>query len=345
VTITAQSVPDYTFQKWTENGNQVSTSALYSFIVGGARNLVAEYQAKITGIIVKISPPAQNASKGQNFVVNISVDPNNTQIYSGQYDLYFDPANLEVINQQQGMFLRQDGASSLIVQNNWNNTVGVASYGETRIDVANGAAQQGIMTSITFHVKNTASEGNHNLYLENVVLSDPKANQIDGISVFNGNIYISTNVQPAAIVSTNHTVNNAGSKTFFDGSASNDPDGYISAYEWNFGDDMIGNGSKIFHIYKSYNWNGTAYLPFIVAFSVTDNNGATKSINFNIQVYIAGDGNGDGKVNILDAALVGICWNSYYGMQSYDDRADLNNDGLVNIIDASNIGLNWNKHA
>ncbi|PWB49368.1 MAG: hypothetical protein C3F06_14560 [Candidatus Methanoperedenaceae archaeon] len=43
VTVTAQSVTGYTFQKWTENGIQVSTAKSYPFTVTKNRNLVAGY--------------------------------------------------------------------------------------------------------------------------------------------------------------------------------------------------------------------------------------------------------------------------------------------------------------
>lgn len=42
-TVVAQSVTGYTFQKWTENSAQVSTSTSFSFTVTGNRNLVAVY--------------------------------------------------------------------------------------------------------------------------------------------------------------------------------------------------------------------------------------------------------------------------------------------------------------
>ena len=44
ITVIAQPVTGYAFQRWTENGNQVSTSASYPFTVNGNRNLVAVYQ-------------------------------------------------------------------------------------------------------------------------------------------------------------------------------------------------------------------------------------------------------------------------------------------------------------
>jgi endoglucanase len=50
---------------------------------------------------------------------------------------------------------------------------------------------------------------------------------------------------------------------------------------------------------------------------------------------IAGDLNGDGKVNILDVSVMLRSWNSIGG------PADLNHDGIVNIIDLSILLRNW----
>jgi N-acetylmuramoyl-L-alanine amidase/PKD repeat protein len=44
---------------------------------------------------------------------------------------------------------------------------------------------------------------------------------------------------------------NAGDSITFDGSASSDPDGTITAYSWDFGDGTTGNGSKPTHSYTS----------------------------------------------------------------------------------------------
>jgi PKD repeat protein len=120
-----------------------------------------------------------------------------------------------------------------------------------------------------------------------------------------------------------------------------DPDGTIASYYWDFGDGTNGTGVAPVHKYSTYRWNGTAYLPFTVNLTVTDNSGMTNSTSGKVVIWIAGDANGDGKVNILDAALVGLKWNS----NPTDPCADLNNDGKVNILDASIIGLNWGKSA
>jgi hypothetical protein len=134
---------------------------------------------------------------------------------------------------------------------------------------------------------------------------------------------------------------NVGAAAQFDGSASYDPDGAIVSYSWEFGDGINGTGVAPKHAYSMYRWNGTAYQPFTVILTVTDNEGLTNSTSQKVIIWIAGDANGDGKVNILDASLVGLKWNS----NPADPCAGLNNDGKVNILDASIIGLNWGKSA
>jgi chitodextrinase len=132
---------------------------------------------------------------------------------------------------------------------------------------------------------------------------------------------------------------NVGSPVQFNGSASYDPDGSIVSYTWNFGDSTNGTGVAPKHTYLTYRWNGTAYKPYTVNLTVTDNGGLTNMTSAFVTIWITGDSNGDGKVNILDASLIGLKWNTA------DACADLNNDGKVNIIDASIIGLNWGKVA
>ncbi len=73
--------------------------------------------------------------------------------------------------------------------------------------------------------------------------------------------------------------------------------------------------------------------------TVTDNLGMTDTSTQNVVIWIAGDASGDGKVNIIDATIIGRRWGSD------DPCADLNNDGKVNIIDASIIGANWGRSA
>ena len=55
-TVTATPATGYTFLRWTENGNQVSTNASYTFTVTGNRTLVAQFQAQSYTITVTADP-------------------------------------------------------------------------------------------------------------------------------------------------------------------------------------------------------------------------------------------------------------------------------------------------
>ena len=165
---------------------------------------------------------------------------------------------------------------------------------------------------------------------------------------------------PVAIARSVHRYNNAGtictSNTIFNASASYDPDGGITNYQWNFGDGASGIGALVEHIYSLYNWNGTSYDPFIIGLTVTDDLDPliTGSTTIPVNVYIAGDATGDGRVNIGDAVMVGYYWGAdchtnANGLRWYDnpaaDMADLNNDGRVNIGDTIPVGFCWGHTA
>jgi hypothetical protein len=138
----------------------------------------------------------------------------------------------------------------------------------------------------------------------------------------------------------------------FNASASYDPDGSIANYQWNLDDGTTGTGALIEHIYPSCNWNGTGYDPFIVSLTVTDDLDPliTDSITMPVNVYIAGDVTGDGRVNIADATIFGLefgadCQDHCWEGNDNEDRADLNNDCWVNIGDAMILGVNWGNTA
>jgi hypothetical protein len=160
------------------------------------------------------------------------------------------------------------------------------------------------------------------------------------------------NYAPVAIARSIHRHNHVGSmyscNVTFDAFSSCDPDGNIKNHQWSFGDETFGTGVLVIHIYSSYNWNGTGYDPFIVGLTVTDDLDPLikDTTTLPVNVYIAGDVNGDGRVNIADGTIFGLqfganCGDHCWGENDYGDRADLNNDCRVNIGDAMILGTNW----
>ena len=168
------------------------------------------------------------------------------------------------------------------------------------------------------------------------------------------------NLPPVAIPGSLHRYNNIGSSypcvTILTGSASYDlsSKGSITNYNWDFDDGQSSAGETVEHIYATWKWNGTSYRyePFNVSLTVKDNGGLPNTANMPVNVYMAGDANGDGKVNILDAVILGREWREECTLTSYfweererADRADLNNDCKINILDAVIIGRNWRHTA
>ena len=162
------------------------------------------------------------------------------------------------------------------------------------------------------------------------------------------------NIPPVAVATSLHLHNNVGSEypcnATFNASASYDPDNdNITDYNWSFGDGYSSEGTTTEHVYSSWNWNGTGYEPFNVGLTVKDAEGLANTTVVQVNVYIAGDANGDGRVNILDAVYVGKHWNDECTGNCWateqQDKADLNNDCVINILDAVRIGANWGHFA
>lgn len=59
----------------------------------------------------------------------------------------------------------------------------------------------------------------------------------------------------------------------------------------------------------------------------------------------AGDLSQNGQIDIDDAVIIGLAWNSQPGAPNWDPRADLNQDEKVNILDVVIIQRNWGKES
>jgi hypothetical protein len=133
---------------------------------------------------ISVEPLYLEVSQGENFTVNIIVDPgNDTEVYSVQYDLYFDNALLNVTYPTKGTFLSQDGERTNPFIKKINNTIGKIEYGESRMGTEVGVTGSGTLTTITFQA--IAEQGVSELRLENVKASDPTTAPIS-IEVNNG---------------------------------------------------------------------------------------------------------------------------------------------------------------
>jgi hypothetical protein len=85
--------------------------------------IIATIQAASAAPTISVEPSYLSASQGDNFMVNITIDPDGTGVMGAEYKLYFNNILLNASNQNQGSFL---GGISLV--NDINNTIGVIKY-------------------------------------------------------------------------------------------------------------------------------------------------------------------------------------------------------------------------
>ena len=146
-------------------------------------------------VVVSVEPSYLKVSPGDEFTVNITVDPEENEIYGAQYELCFNNSLLRVLSQNKGSFLSQDGAETFIYINEISNHPGKTEYAEARIGVKNGVTKPGALAKIGFEViENT---GSCELLLRNVILCNSDGNEISNVIINNGTIKIGDTGSPS----------------------------------------------------------------------------------------------------------------------------------------------------
>jgi hypothetical protein len=118
-------------------------------------------------------------------------------------------------------------------------------------------------------------------------------------------------------------------------SALNPSSAYLKIYLcWNYGGQQVGSGSIVEVTLRLF---------------VTPLISGVNSFSFNINIvtgtglYKSPDINGDGVVNVLDAAILSKAWGATAGEPNYDYRCDFNNDGIVNVKDLGILAAAWGQ--
>ena len=335
----------------------------------------------VTGVSVEISvlPADMTVSPQDQFDVRIHIDPNGLPVYAVQYYLAYNTSVVRAETQVKGLFLGGTH-DTIVVVNDIDQPSGEIDYAETR-KIPGGVDAKENITRIHFIAIGPHS-ATTSLTLYNILVSDIDGNRMS-YTVRNGTVELTENIPPVPIGISKHRINNVAQKyqsTAVLCSCSYDLDygnagGNITYIRWAFGDGQYGTTEGLpvdsctckEHKYESWQWDLPAvpypdgnYVPFDVQLDVMDDgcpelNNAT---NFTVDVYIAGDANGDGEVNILDAVWVGKHWRATCGTtclcencegylwdDEQKDGADLNNDCEINILDAVIVGANWRHTA
>jgi len=295
---------------------------------------------------------------GEQFDVMINITPMGVPIRGAEFDLNYNPDAISVLTLAVGDFL--DPPVS-IGHSDIDNAAGVASFAASMIGGTGGATTPGTFAIV--HCIAVGQGATSQLNLTTALAYDNSTPIMLEVTLdtYNSSVEVCDNARPVPVAMSNFTYNNMAdkvlSKAYFNSIGSNDPDdGTITMYEWTFGDGQTGVGPAPEHAFvvRQY-WDGGAYVPAIVTLTVIDDGMPLmdNATHIDVNVWIGGDANGDGRVNLGDAVMVGYYWGSpcatvdglsWYGTP-YADMADLNNDGRVNLLDTIPVGFCWGHTA
>jgi len=296
---------------------------------------------------------------GEQFDVLINITPMGVPIRGAQFDLHYNKDAISVLTLAVGDFLEPPVS---ITHSDIDNGAGVASFAASMTSGTNdGMTEPGTFAIV--HCMAVGQGATSQLDLTDALAYDNSTPiMLDvPIDTHNDSVEVCDNAPPVPVAMSNYTYNNMAdkilSKAHFNSIGSYDPDGSITIYEWWFGDGRTGVGPAPEHDFKVRQyWVSGAYVPANVTLVVTDDGMPLMDnmTHIDVKVWIGGDANGDGRVNIGDAVMVGYYWGSDCntnadGLRWYDnppaDMADLNNDERVNIGDTIPVGFCWGHTA
>ena len=143
--------------------------------------------ASAAPVVVSVEPVSTEVTQGEIFTVDIMINPSGSEVYSAQFDLYFNNTLLNGVDKcEKGTFLSHDGADTSLYANKINNTIGMVEYGQARTQVSYGVNASGILAKIKF---NATGSGVCELTLDNVTLIelvDSEPQEIPDVLINNG---------------------------------------------------------------------------------------------------------------------------------------------------------------
>ena len=124
--------------------------------------LMCLFATSVHAAQISVEPVYQEVFQGGNVTINITVYPEENEVYGASYTLRFNNMLLYATSQAKGPFLTQDGASSNIYKDEIDNTIGEIIYAETRSATA-GVTDPGVLTTITFQAIGEGGVGSLNM--------------------------------------------------------------------------------------------------------------------------------------------------------------------------------------
>lgn len=236
------------------------------------------------------TPSTLSVRRGQRFTLNLALS-DVSNVTGFQFTAHFNSTLLTALT--NGTSFNQDFINfGYIVPpafcpwvDNSTGTIGRCGLGATFIGQCTNAPCITVTGSETYtlltqtFVANTNYNGASPVTLNNDIIVEQIGQNLfpDPHHSLGGIVTIGTDKPPIANFTSEPQPVQTGHSVFFNGSASMDPDGFITNYSWNFGDGTLGFGESPSHVYSNPG-------NYTVTLTVTDNSGLTGTTSQSVYV-------------------------------------------------------------
>jgi hypothetical protein len=298
-----------------------------------------------------VSDFPSDVTPGETFTANVTVDSRGSAVFGAEATLEYNASVLKATQVQKRSYL---GSQTIVVVQEIDNQEGSVTYAEA-VTQQSPIRGNGTVFQIRFQVRNGTRGTMSPLTLRDVGVAN--LDRKHPLTVRNGAVRVPTGGRPTVSTRLLTTVNNAGNPlrlgieaADFDGGISRveitQPSGRTISLPLNSETpEQLSRTTSITLSESTWNDTTKTYEAVPLTVRTVDATGNVTTRTLNTTIYMPGDANGDGRVDIFDAARIGSAWSTARGQSGYSDNADMNNDGSVDIFDAVTIGQNWEETA
>lgn len=237
-----------------------------------------------------VDPSTSTVAPSENFLVNINVTgiAQTPSLYGWEVEMNFNSSVVTAVNAVEGPFLKTAGATFWLPLK-INNTAGYVHIGALFMPPfpPSGAIGGGTLATISFHAEAQGTTSlhfsTHELY---TVIGDTTL-PINHVAV-DGDVTVSSMVPVAPVANFTYSPLQpiVGETVTFNASNSQDPDGTISTYAWDFGDGTVLVYVKDVNLTVTTEHAYTKAGTYTVILTVTDNDSLTDTATTDVQVLV-----------------------------------------------------------
>ena len=134
-----------------------------------------------------LAPSSVDVQPGDEFTIEVNVDPAGKGISGGEISLRFDPAVVTVVSVEAGQLL---GAEPLEGIKQIDEGEGTLRYALARLGATAVPTPSGTFARVTFQVAEGAEAGSYSLELESVALADEAFKDVTPVDIHSGEMTV-----------------------------------------------------------------------------------------------------------------------------------------------------------